>query len=252
MVEPGLIAEHQAAGGAASGKGAAPSAPPTTRARPWPRPQAKHAPEYGLGLLLACLVLALGLTQPHFLGRGNVLLVLEQTATLVIVALPFAMLLLARYIDLSVGSALAVYGVVAAKLMVVFGWSTVLAVVTVLALGKGRPSRIYTGVFDQRLKVIVSSCGLDSYLDYMNGNITGWTSDRYMPKLLSYQARLTEIPFDFHEMIGALAPPPGSARSAGRASAPPATRSMPAAARRGRATPPAPRRASSCRSAAGE
>ncbi len=40
----------------------------------------------------------------------------------------------------------------------------------------------------------------------MNGNIKGWTSERYMPRLLEYQTRLADIPFDFHELIGALAP----------------------------------------------
>jgi hypothetical protein len=70
----------------------------------------------------------------------------------------------------------------------------------------GGHNSIYTAVFDPRIKVIVSSCGFDSYLDYMNGNIKGWTSIRYMPKLLNY--RLEEIPFDFHEMIAALSPRP--------------------------------------------
>ena len=68
----------------------------------------------------------------------------------------------------------------------------------------GGHNSVYTAVFDQRIKVIVSSCGLDSYLDYMDGNIKGRTSERYMPKLLDYS--LAEIPFDFHELIGALAP----------------------------------------------
>ena len=68
----------------------------------------------------------------------------------------------------------------------------------------GGHNAIYTAVFDKRIKVIVSSCGFDSYLDYMNGNIKGWTSIRYMPKLLDYP--LAEIPFDFHEMIAALSP----------------------------------------------
>jgi len=70
----------------------------------------------------------------------------------------------------------------------------------------GGHNSVYTAVFDQRIKVIVSSCGLDSYVDYKDGNIKGWTSDRYMPRLLQYQNRLAEIPFDFHEMIAALAP----------------------------------------------
>jgi hypothetical protein len=70
----------------------------------------------------------------------------------------------------------------------------------------GGHNSVYTAVFDERIKAVVSSCGLDSYLDYKDGKIAGWTSDRYMPKLLQYQDRLIDIPFDFHEMIGALAP----------------------------------------------
>jgi hypothetical protein len=34
----------------------------------------------------------------------------------------------------------------------------------------------------------------------------GWTQERYMPRLADYAGRLQEIPFDFHELIGALAP----------------------------------------------
>ena len=68
----------------------------------------------------------------------------------------------------------------------------------------GGHNSIYTAVFDERVKVIVSSCGFDSFRDYMDGNIKGWTSERYMPKLLNYSLR--DIPFDFHELIGALAP----------------------------------------------
>jgi len=70
----------------------------------------------------------------------------------------------------------------------------------------GGHNSIFTAVFDQRIKVIVSSCGFDSFQDYMQGNIKGWTSDRYMPRLGTYTNQLAEIPFDFHELIGALAP----------------------------------------------
>ena len=76
----------------------------------------------------------------------------------------------------------------------------------------GGHNSIYTAVFDQRLKVIVSSCGLDSFLDYYGGNPKnwepekGWCQTRYMLKLASYQGRLEEIPFDFHELVAALAP----------------------------------------------
>ncbi len=70
----------------------------------------------------------------------------------------------------------------------------------------GGHNAVFTAVFDKRIRVIVTSCGLDSFLDYKNGDITGWTSSRYMPRLLDYQDRLQEIPFDFHELIAALAP----------------------------------------------
>ena len=68
----------------------------------------------------------------------------------------------------------------------------------------GGHNGIYTSLFEPRIKVIVSSCGFDSYRDYMDGDITGWTSERYMPRLKEY--RLADIPFDFHDMIAALAP----------------------------------------------
>jgi dienelactone hydrolase len=76
----------------------------------------------------------------------------------------------------------------------------------------GGHNAIYTAIFDARIKVIVSSCGFDSYLDYYSGNPAmwqkgkGWTQDRYIPRLADYAGRLQDIPFDFHGMIAALAP----------------------------------------------
>jgi hypothetical protein len=70
----------------------------------------------------------------------------------------------------------------------------------------GGHNAIYTALFDSRLQVIVSSCGFDSYRDYKNGDIRGWTSERYMPALLAFRENLGAVPFDFYELIGALAP----------------------------------------------
>jgi hypothetical protein len=76
----------------------------------------------------------------------------------------------------------------------------------------GGHNSVYTGVFDDRIKVVVSSCGLDSFLDYYGGDEKvwfpekGWTQTRYMPRLAAYRGRLADIPFDFHELIAALAP----------------------------------------------
>ncbi len=70
----------------------------------------------------------------------------------------------------------------------------------------GGHNSIYTAVFEPRIKVVVSSCGFDSYLDYKDGDITGWTQERYMSKMKNYAKALDKIPFDFYEMIPALAP----------------------------------------------
>ena len=70
----------------------------------------------------------------------------------------------------------------------------------------GGHNAVFTAVFDERIKVVVSSCGLDSFVDYYDGNIKGWTQPRYMPRLAAYLDRVVEVPFDFQELIGALAP----------------------------------------------
>jgi dienelactone hydrolase len=76
----------------------------------------------------------------------------------------------------------------------------------------GGHNSVYTSVFDERIKVVISSCGLDSFLDYYGGDEKnwfpekGWCQTRYMLRLAQYRGRLKEIPFDFHELIGALAP----------------------------------------------
>jgi hypothetical protein len=76
----------------------------------------------------------------------------------------------------------------------------------------GGHNSVYTAVFDPRIQVIISSCGLDSYRDYFGGDATkwvpekGWCQTRYMIRLASYQNRLAEILFDFPELLSALAP----------------------------------------------
>jgi hypothetical protein len=71
----------------------------------------------------------------------------------------------------------------------------------------GGHNAIYTALFDERIRALISSCGFDSYLTYYRGDPkmwqagNGWTQHRYMPRLAQYAGR-----FDFHELIGALAP----------------------------------------------
>ena len=71
----------------------------------------------------------------------------------------------------------------------------------------GGHNAMFTAVFDARLKVVVSSCGWTPFHDYYGGNITGWTSDRYMPLLKTqYHLDPDQVPFDFYEVVAALAP----------------------------------------------
>ena len=76
----------------------------------------------------------------------------------------------------------------------------------------GGHNAVFTAVFEPRLAAVVSSCGLDSFRDYMGGDPAvwqpgaGWCSERYMPRLAAYAGRLHDIPFDFHEVLAALAP----------------------------------------------
>lgn len=76
----------------------------------------------------------------------------------------------------------------------------------------GGHNAVFTAAFDERIRVVVSSCGLDLFTDYYGGDPKvwqperGWCQLRYMPRLLEYAGRLQDIPFDFAEVIGALAP----------------------------------------------
>jgi endonuclease/exonuclease/phosphatase family metal-dependent hydrolase len=78
--------------------------------------------------------------------------------------------------------------------------------VGVIGHSLGGHNGVYTAVFDTRIKVVVTSCGLDSYQDYKNGDIRGWTGPRYMPQLRHYSHRLHQLPFDFHHLIATIAP----------------------------------------------
>lgn len=79
--------------------------------------RAKYFNEYAIAFLIVVVGVALSLTTENFAQLSNIWLILDQTSTLLIVALPFALVLMTRYIDLSIGSVLAVFAVLAAKLM---------------------------------------------------------------------------------------------------------------------------------------
>lgn len=70
----------------------------------------------------------------------------------------------------------------------------------------GGHNAIYTAVFEPRVRVVVSSCGFDSVLDYKGGNLKGWVQERYMLKMADYVGRPQDTPFDFYELVACLAP----------------------------------------------
>ncbi len=70
----------------------------------------------------------------------------------------------------------------------------------------GGHNAIYTAVHEERIGVVVSSCGFDSFLDYYGGNIKGWVQERYMMRMGQYLGAPQNVPFDFYELIAALAP----------------------------------------------
>jgi hypothetical protein len=71
----------------------------------------------------------------------------------------------------------------------------------------GGHNAMFVGVFDSRLAVIVASCGWNPLHDYFGGRLIGWTSDRYMPRLRDvYGLDPDRVPFDFYEVVAALAP----------------------------------------------
>lgn len=71
----------------------------------------------------------------------------------------------------------------------------------------GGHNALFLGVFDPRVKALASSCGFTCFAKYYQGDLTGWTHDGYMPRIGSeYQKDPARMPFDFTEVLGALAP----------------------------------------------
>ena len=71
----------------------------------------------------------------------------------------------------------------------------------------GGHNAIFTALFDSRIKAVVSSCGFNAFPFYYKGNIAGWSHQGYMPLLRTrFGLDLKRVPFDFPELIAALAP----------------------------------------------
>ncbi len=82
----------------------------------------------------------------------------------------------------------------------------------------GGHNAMFVGAFDERIKVVVSSCGWTLF-DYYNagedvtkmygGRLGPWAQKRYMPLFQDkYRLDGSKIPFDFDQIIAAIAPRP--------------------------------------------
>lgn len=71
----------------------------------------------------------------------------------------------------------------------------------------GGHNALFTAAFDDRLKVAVSSCGFCSFHKYYGGNLKGWTSNKYMPRIATvYELSPSKVPFDFDDVLLAIYP----------------------------------------------
>ena len=70
----------------------------------------------------------------------------------------------------------------------------------------GGHNAMFTAVFEPRLRVVVSSCG---FTTFRKDDLPSWTGKVYMPRLASeFGSDAARVPFDFPEVVAALAPRP--------------------------------------------
>jgi len=73
----------------------------------------------------------------------------------------------------------------------------------------GGHNALFLATFEPRIQAVVTSCGFNSFAKYEGGDLTGWSHKGYMPRIASrYRKSAERMPFDFTEILGALAPRP--------------------------------------------
>ncbi len=73
----------------------------------------------------------------------------------------------------------------------------------------GGHNAIFAALYDGRLKAVATSCGFTAFSKYYGGDLTGWSHKGYMPRIASvYGKDPARMPFDFPELLAALAPRP--------------------------------------------
>ena len=73
----------------------------------------------------------------------------------------------------------------------------------------GGHNSLFLATFEPQVRVVVTSCGFNAFAKYFGGDLTGWSHKGYMPRIASmYQKSPEKMPFDFTEILGAIAPRP--------------------------------------------
>jgi cephalosporin-C deacetylase-like acetyl esterase len=78
--------------------------------------------------------------------------------------------------------------------------------IAVIGHSLGGHNAIFTALFEPRLKAVVSSCG---FCTFTRDDIPSWTGPRYMPRIAEqFGNDVSRVPFDFPELVAAIAPRP--------------------------------------------
>lgn len=72
----------------------------------------------------------------------------------------------------------------------------------------GGHNALFTAAFEPRIGCVVASCGFTAFSHYEGGDLTGWTSARYMPRIRTHFPTPAQMPFDFDDVLAAIAPRP--------------------------------------------
>lgn len=71
----------------------------------------------------------------------------------------------------------------------------------------GGHNALFLAAFEPRVRAVVSSCGFNVFAKHNHGDVSAWSSRYYMPRIKTeYGDDPARIPFDFTELLAALAP----------------------------------------------
>lgn len=81
--------------------------------------------------------------------------------------------------------------------------------IAVIGHSLGGHNALFLAVFEPRIRAVVSSCGFNVFAKHAGGDVSAWSQKYYMPLIRTkYGNDPARIPFDFTEVLAALAPRP--------------------------------------------